>query len=71
MSTNIIDLTSRLRRPLRVRCSGIQVYHCVLISDEVSFGELVHALRGSDIVLSTDEFGNQVIHRKPTSPEAA
>lgn len=76
----IIDAASRFAgsprktRPYVVAEGGItvEIYHCVLIPDAIKFAELARALRHSDLCLSTDAAsGCQVIHRKPTPPEAA
>ena len=70
--TNVIDITAFVRRtPLRL-AAPVKLYHCMLRDGEVTLGELTHALRSSSICVSTDPVtGNQVIHKRPTPPDAA
>ena len=42
------------------------VYQILLLGPDVTIGELLHALRGSGLVVSTEPVtGTQVIHREP------
>lgn len=43
-----------------------RAYQHMLLAPEVTIGELLHALRGSGLVVSTEPVtGTQVIHREP------
>ncbi len=76
MSTdNVFELIARACRPANVvelrPKPNERTYHAILVRDDVSMGELAHALRFSGIVLTTHpESGTQVIH-KHTPPDAA
>ena len=77
MSTdNVFELIARACRPANVgelRPRPVErTYHAILVRDDVSIGELCHALRFSGIVVSTDKGSGQVvIHRSPTPHDAA
>lgn len=59
-------------RPRRAPGERPHVYSAVLIRDDVSVGELMHALRFSGIVVTTDPLSGQtLIHRSPTPKDAA
>lgn len=60
MSADIIDL---------VRPSP--VYTAILIRDDVSLGDLMHALRFSGIVVSTDPDSGQTYIHRPNPPQTA
>jgi len=68
VSADILDLTARLRR--RPADDG-RLYHCMLRDGEVTVGDLMYALRHTDIVITTDDVGNQILHRRPQPPDAA
>lgn len=71
MSTdNVFELIARACRPANVvelrPKPNERTYHAILVRDDVSIGELAHALRFSDIVISTDPLSGQTtIHRSP------
>lgn len=59
------------RRPRREPMHP-HVYSAVLIRDDVSIGELMHALRFTGIAVTTDPLSGQtLIHRSPTPPRDA
>lgn len=78
MSTdnNVFDLLAhalkpsgvRLPRPVRVE-PAVRTYSAILVRDDVTIGELMHALRFSDIVVTTDPASGQTIIRR--SPKSA
>ena len=71
MSAEIHTLTPR-RRPLLKGGEHPHVYTAVLLRDDVSVGDLAHALRFSGIVITTDPLSGQtLIHRAPTPKGAA
>lgn len=62
---NVVELPRRKPEPSE------RTYHAILVRDDVSMGELAHALRFSGIVLTTHAAsGAQIIHR-PTPPKDA
>jgi hypothetical protein len=79
MSAKIIDASGRFPGPPRFRVvAALQPiesakatgYETLILAPDVSIGELMHALRASDIVLSTvGPF--QILKRRPPSPGAA
>lgn len=77
MSAEIFDLIARACRPANVvtlppRKPVERTYHAILVRDDVSIGDLAHALRFSGIVLTTHaESGAQIIHRTPPPIDAA
>ena len=74
MSATITDLASRRRVAVprnALAGDGIKVYHHMLRDEAVSIDDLRRALRHTDIVITTDEIGNQIIHRRPTPKGAA
>jgi hypothetical protein len=73
MSAEIRTLPPRRPRPAPARGGEHpHVYTAVLIRDDVSVGEMMHALRFSGIVITTDPLSGQVvIHRSPTPRPAA
>ncbi len=70
MAAEIIDLVPRLLAHIRVREET--GWQCVLLRDDVSIGQLMHALRLTDLCLSNDPTtGVATIHRKPVPDGAA
>jgi hypothetical protein len=68
MSADIHNFPPRLART----GEHSHVYHAVLIRDDVTLGELAHALRFTGIVVSTDPASGQtVVHRNPPPHNAA
>lgn len=69
MSANVTTLHPRRR--YADDGSG-HVYHAILLRDDVTISDLMHALRFSGIVLTTDRAtGQAVIHRPPMPNGAA
>jgi hypothetical protein len=83
MSADIINLLGRACKPAKLAEFPVtprtvrhrehaHVYHAILVRDDVSVGELAHALRFSGIVVSTDPASGQtVVHRNPPPKGAA
>lgn len=81
MTATITDLASRrcvapVAQPLHaprnaLAGDGIKVYHHMLRDEAVSVAELQRALRHTDIVITTDDVGNQILHRRPAPKGAA
>lgn len=71
MSTDIFNTVADACKPSNVvtlppRKPAEHTYRAVLIRDDVTIGELAHALRFSGIVISTDPLSGQTtIHRSP------
>jgi hypothetical protein len=71
MSADIHPIFRRILRDHGVKTNS-HVYTAVLLRDDVSLGELAHALRFSGIVLTTDPMSGQtLLHRAPAPGDAA
>jgi hypothetical protein len=71
MSADIHPIFRRILRDHGVKTTS-HVYTVLLLRDDVSLGDLAHALRFSGIVLTTDsENGQTILHRSPPPHDAA
>ncbi len=66
MSSNTIDATPFFEaRAARRRQPAAPTFHVLMLRD-MSVGELVNALRGTGLTIST-QHGQTVLHRQPTN----